>query len=242
MIHEVFHHGRRLGSLSGRKDEAVGRVVAGLGHHLERALEVVPGLTRESHDEVRGHGQVVDPHPGCGEAFEVPLGRVAAVHGRQDPVTARLEWEVEVLADLRGVGHGGDRLGTEVLGVWAGEADPADPLNRTAGRQQVGEEWSGPTGRVGRPDRARLVGIGRSRVHTAESQCQVASVGVHVLAKQGDLADPVGSQSLNLGHHLAEGTADLWSPHRRHDAERATVITADLNGHPGLVVSVPLGR
>ena len=126
--------------------------------------------------------------------------------------------------------------------MWAGEPNPTDPLNSTASHQQVGEERSGPTSRVGRPDRSRLIGIGRSRIHAAKPQRQVASVGVHVLTKEGYLTNPVGSQGRHLVHHLTEGTADLGSPHRWHDAEGAAVVTADLNGHPGLVVNVPLGR
>ena len=57
----------------------------------------------------------------------------------------------------------------------------------------------------------------------AEPQRQVATVGVHVLAEQGDLGDAVGRQPLDLVDQLAERPADLGTAHGRHDAEGAVL-------------------
>ena len=114
-----------------------------------------------------------------------------------------------------GLGHGGDGLGPQVLGVGAGEPDPADALDRADRPQQVGEQGTAPG--------------------------QVPSVGVHVLAEQGDLGDPPAGQVGHLGHQLVEGPADLAAAHRGHDAEGTRVVTAGLDGHPGRVGQVPDG-
>ena len=165
-----------LGAGPGAVDERVGAVVGGLGHHLERALEVVVGLAREPDDDVGGDRQIVDGGPGRGQALEVALGGVAPVHGSQHPVAARLQRQVQVLAHRRRVGHGLDGLGSEVLRVGARVADPADALDRADRPQQVGEE---------RPTR-RVAGLARAG--------KVAPVAVDVLPEQGDLGDPVVGQ------------------------------------------------
>ena len=46
--HEVVLHGRGPGARARREDEGVGAVVLGLGHDLQRRLEVVVGLTGEA--------------------------------------------------------------------------------------------------------------------------------------------------------------------------------------------------
>ena len=47
-----------------REDEGEGAVVAGLGAHGQRVLEVLVGLAGEADDDVGRHGQVVDRRPG----------------------------------------------------------------------------------------------------------------------------------------------------------------------------------
>ena len=94
------------------------------------------------------------------------------------------------------------------------EADAFDAVDRVDGAQQVGE--LGPV----------LPGA------------EVAAVGVHVLAEQRDLGDAVGGERLDLVHDVAHAAADLAPAHRRHDAERAGVVAADLDRHPGRVIRV----
>ncbi len=194
--HEPVGHGRGPGARAGREDEGVGAVVGRLGHHLEGALEVVVGLAGEADDEVGGDGQVRHRVPGGAQAGQVPLGRVPAPHGRQHLVAPRLEGQVQVVADRRRLGHGGDGLGAQVLRVRAGEAHPPDALDGADGPQQRGEERAAPG--------------------------QVAAVGVHVLAEQRDLGHPPPGQLLDLVDDDLEGTRHLAAAHRRARCRRRT--------------------
>src|SRR5436190_639391 len=81
-----------------------------------------------------------DRSAGALKLLEVALGSVAAVHGGQGPVAARLQREMQVLAHGWCLGHGLDRLGPQVLGMRAGVADPVDALDGSDGSEQVGEE------------------------------------------------------------------------------------------------------
>ena len=101
----------------------------------------------------------------------------------------------------------------------AGVADPADAIDAADRTEQLGEQ---------RANSHRLAGL-------PAGQREVAAVGVHVLPEQGHLGDAVGGQGSHLVHDVVEAAADLPSPHRRHDAERAGVVAADLDGDPGRV-------
>jgi hypothetical protein len=116
--------------------------------------------------------------------------------------------------------------------VGAGETNPANPLHLGHGAQQVGEEGSGPGTLVGRPGHPGQIGRGPPLGIGAQRGGQVPPVGVDVLAQQRDLHHPVGGQLLDLSHHLGEGPAGLGPADRRHDAERAVVVTPDLDGDP----------
>ncbi len=61
---------------------------------------------------------------------------------------------------------------------------------------------------------------------------EIAAVGVHVLAEQGDLDHTVAGELFDLVHDVAHAAADFFAPHRRHDAERARVVAADLDRDP----------
>ena len=93
-----------------------------------------------------------------------------------------------------------------------GEPNAFDAVDRVDGAQQVGE--FGPV----------------------LARAEVAAVGVHVLAEQRDLGDTVGGERLDLVHDVAHAPADLPPAHRRDDAERAGVVAADLDRHPGRVI------
>ncbi len=70
---------------------------------------------------------------------------------------------------------------------------------------------------------------------------QVAAVGVDVLAEEGDLADPVGRQPLQLLVQLAPGARGLAPARGGHDAVRATAVAADGDLHPGLELALAPG-
>ena len=88
------------------------------------------------------------------------------------------------------------------------EADALDAVDRVERAQQVGEL------------RAVLPGA------------EVAAVGVDVLAEQRDLDARRRGELLDLVHDVAHAPADLAAAHRRHDAERARVVAADLDRDP----------
>ena len=70
---------------------------------------------------------------------EVALAVVRAAHRLQDPARARLQRQVDVLADGVALGHRRDHRLAEVLRVRAREADPLDPVDRVARAQELAE-------------------------------------------------------------------------------------------------------
>ena len=66
VLHELVLPIGGLGAGPGREHEGEGRVVPGLGDHLEGGLEVGLGLTGEADDDVGRDSQVVDTGPGGG--------------------------------------------------------------------------------------------------------------------------------------------------------------------------------
>ena len=123
---------------------------------------------------------------------------------------------MQVLANGRRLGHGLDRLGSEVFRVGAGEAHPSDAVDGPDGPQQLGEQ---------RPP-AR----------------DVPAIGVDVLAEERDLHDAVRRQAPDLSHQFVEGPADLPATDGGDDAEGALVVAADLDRHPRRVGQVADGQ
>ena len=62
---------------------------------------------------------------------------------------------------------------------------------------------------------------------------QVAAVGVDVLSEQRHFRRPSFGEGAHFGDDLRERPALLLTAHCRHDAERARVVAADLDRHPG---------
>ena len=122
VIHDLC--GRRAGAL--RVDEGVGRRERRFAHEAERILKVLLGLTGEANDDVGGQGKL--GHGGLEAAHkrEILLARVAPVHGAQDAGGATLHGQVQMRHDGRRLGHGGDDLVGQVLGVGRGETQPLD--------------------------------------------------------------------------------------------------------------------
>jgi hypothetical protein len=142
------------------------------------------------------------------------------MHQRQDPVAARLERVVQVLAHRRSRAHRGERLGPHVLRVRAGEPHATDAVDPTDVAEQVGEQRPQPG--------AVVAGL-------AGGELEVAPIRVDVLAEQGDLGDTVARELAHLGQHVVVRAAHLGPTHGGHDAERAVVVAADLDGDPGVV-------
>ena len=176
----------RLGPAPRRVDEGEGAVVADLPRRPRasraKSASVSPGKPTMM--------SVVSAHVGHvladqRDAVEVALARVGPAHRLQDRRRARLQRQVDVLADAR------------QLGVRADRRPRACPS---------GAGSCSGCGRGRRPRRARCSSSAKRR---AARRPQVAAVGVDVLAQQRDLAHAVGGEAPRLGDELVERARDL---------------------------------
>ena len=93
-----------------------------------------------------------------------------------------------------------------------------------------------PGGCPGDPLAGRMSGTATPPPHR-----QVPAVGVDVLSEQGDLDRPTLGEGPHLGHEIAERPAHLRAADRRHDAEGARVVAADLDRDPSRMGQVRRG-
>jgi hypothetical protein len=96
-------------------------------------------------------------------------------------------------------------------------------------------------------DVAQQVGEQRTQTRVvvaalAGRKLQVAPIRIDVLAEQRDLGDALLGEHLHLAQHVGVRTADLGATHRRHDAERATVVASDLDRDPRVEGRLPPRR
>ena len=124
---------------------------------------------------------------------------------------------MRVLAHRAALGHRGDDGRAKVLRMRAREANPLDSVNGVAGAQKL----------------AKL---------DARLERQVAAVRVHVLAEQGDLANPLARQALDLRDNLARPAALLSPSDGRDDAVRALRVAAHRDLHPCLEAALAVHR
>ena len=96
---------------------------------VEGLREVLLGLAREPHDDVGRDRDLRDRLPDRVQPPEVALAPVGALHRLQDAVRARLQREVDVLADLLALRHRLDHVGREVVRVRGREPDPPEPVH-----------------------------------------------------------------------------------------------------------------
>ena len=188
--------------------------------HVERVGEVLLGLAGEPHDDVGRHRDVGDGRADRLEPAQVAIAPVRAPHRLEHAIRARLQREVDVLADGRRLRHGLDHVGREVVRMRRREPHPSDALDLPDLPEEFGEQ--------------RPVRRARNR--------DVATVRVHVLPEQGDLDDPAPGEPLHLRQDVADRARPLRAPDERHDAERAGVVASRRDRHPGSEVVVTRGR
>ena len=141
---------RRLGAAARREDEREGAVVADLVDDLERLREVRLGLAREADDDVgrqRAVGHVLADQR---DAVEVALAVVGAAHRLEDPRRARLQRQVDVLAERGELGVRAHDVLAHVLGVRARVADAVD-ARRPRRRARSSSRTRAAAGRRSRP-------------------------------------------------------------------------------------------
>ena len=214
LVRDLAGERRRLRAAPRRVQERERAVVADLLDDLEGLLEVGLRLPREPDDDVGGEGDVGDVLADQRDAVEVALARVGAAHRLQDPRRAGLQGQVDVLAQRVELGVGAHDVLAHVLRVRARVADAVEPLDGVERAQELGERDA--------------------------PRAQVAPVGVDVLAEEGDLADAVGDEALDLGDELARRARDLAPARGGHDAVRAHAVAADRDLHPRLRVTARL--
>ena len=201
-------HGRGRGTRADRVAEGERAREPGLAHQVQGVLEVLVGLAGEAHDDVGGNGRVGDAGPDPVQDGQVAVPAVGAAHRLEHRVGTGLQRHVQAGHDVRGLGHGVDDVVGEVPGVRRGEPDAFQALDLPAAAQQLAER--GPVAELG-------------------------AVGVHVLAEQRNLEDPVGHQRADLGQDVAGPAVLLLAPQGRHDAEGAGVVAAHRDCDPGRV-------
>ncbi len=133
---------------------------------------------------------------------------------------------MEVFAHRGRGGHRGDRVGAQILRVRARVTNATNAIDRAHRPQELREK---------RPRRS-------TTREAARLQREITSVAVHVLAEEGDLGNPIGREPPNLVDHRRERPADFGTANGGHDAERARVVTPDLDRDPCGVADLTAGR
>ena len=103
--------------------EHVGAVVAHLAHERQRFFKILLRLGVEAAEEVGRDRTVREDAPDGGDAVEIPLAGVFAVHNPEDTRAAGLRREVDVTAKVRVRGHDAEGFVAHILRVGSYEAD-----------------------------------------------------------------------------------------------------------------------
>ena len=214
MSHLVLHLGGRS-SGAFRVLEGVGGGETGLAHHVHGGLEVLVGLARETHDDVRGDGRMWHGLPDAFQDPEEPLPTIGTPHRLQDRVRTGLQGHVKLRHDVGGLSHGGNHVVGKIFGVRGCEAYPFQALDLAAGAQQLREGLPVP---------------------------ELHPVGVHVLPQKGDLLHPLVDQHPHLGEDVTRSPVGLLPAKLRNDAEGAGVVASDAHRHPGRVGRLAAAR
>ena len=185
-------------------------VEADIAHQLDGALELLLGLAAETHDNVGAQRHAGNPVTDLVYQPAILVVGVAAPHGGQHLVVARLEGQVHVLAHFTEPRHRVDDVVAHVRRVRGQEAYPLDAVDFVRRLQQIAQ-----------------VPVAR----------QVVAVRVHVLPQQCDLFHaPLGQQPC-LAHHVLYSAAHLSAAAIGDDAEGAELVAAvddgDIGGHVG---------
>src|SRR5690606_36822488 len=196
------------GAGAGAVYKAEGGVEADLLDELHGGGEIRLALPREAHDKVGRNADIRANLPKFADFRRVFKSRVAALHGRQDPVRAALHRQVEVAYQLRHPGVGLDQGIGELHRVGGGVADALYAVDAGHVGQQLGEYADAPV-----------------RHLTPE--------GVYILAQQVDLLDPLARQVGDLVEHICHRADHFLTPGVGHHAEGAVLGTALHDGHEG---------
>ena len=97
------------------------------------------GFTREADDKIRRHGNVGTHHAQFVNDIDVLLRAVAAFHGGQNSVRARLHGQMQMIDQLRYFGERANQAVIKMIRVAGGKSNALDAFNVRHGFQQRGE-------------------------------------------------------------------------------------------------------
>ena len=120
---------RRRGPRARRIFEGIGLGEAHVGHQAQGLREVPVALAGEADDEVGRQRQVGGRRAQPLDQPAVVVGRVAPVHGPENPVGARLDGKVQEGRQLAHLGVGGDQLVVHVARMRRGVAQARQPID-----------------------------------------------------------------------------------------------------------------
>ena len=103
-----------------------------------RAEELLLRLAGEAHDDVGGQPQVRHRGPGAPDGGQVPVHGVEAAHPPQQRVVARLDRQVQLLADGGQVAHRLEEGQRRVARMGGQETQPPQARDVVHRRQQLG--------------------------------------------------------------------------------------------------------
>ena len=143
-IHKIVYHSCCLRAFPRREDEGVCAVELGFGCYFQCALKVFFGFAGEAHDDVGGHCQIVYRFAGSRQLRQVSLGGIPPMHRSQNSIAARLQREMQMLANLWHFSHHRKSLRAHVFRMRASEPHSPDAFHLADRPQQIAEERAHP--------------------------------------------------------------------------------------------------
>ena len=193
-------------------DEGEQLHVADLLDEVERLLEILLRLTRETDDDIAREGDAGNRLARVLDEFHVMLDGVMAVHQLEQTVGAALHRQMQMLADLRLRRDGVDQLEAGILRVARHEADVVIARHSAEQVEQVG------------------------KVHLF---FQTLTVAVDVLTQERNFFVASLDQTPELGEDIAGLAALFTAADIRHDAIGAEVVAAVHDGQPCPELALP---
>ena len=198
----------------------------------QRRLELRLGLAAEADDHVGRERDARDAPRGSAQGARGRLDGVLAAHPAEHRVVARLDRQVEVLADRVARRHRGDQPIRQVPRVRRHEPQARDAGRRRRARRR--SRAAAPPCRAGRRVEAAPAPALRGDVREAGLGRQVVAVRVDVLAEQRHLAVAAPGERPRLGDDVVERPAALGAAAERDDAVGARLVAAVDDRQPGV--------
>ena len=166
---------------------------------IQGVLELFIGLTREANNDVRRHRYAWHELPRLRQPVEPEIGGIGAPHAPQHLVVTGLDWEVQVFANCRNLGHCLENSIGHVFRVRGQEPQPVQSFDRADRAQEISQ-----------------IGF----------LSQIVAVRIDGLPKQRHVPNASPHQALNLGDNLVERAARFLATPIRNNAVGTEKIAA----------------